>query len=169
MPDIQITLAETEADFDEARRLMIGFRAFFQERLAPITHVVDRYYPPAEWDGMLRDLPKLHARPEGAILLARIDGAAMGCCMLRPIEGAAEMKRMYVDPAARGAGLARALVRAACGQAKADGYRILRLDTSYLQVEAQGLYTAEGFARRGPYYDCPEDVERILVFFEKTL
>lgn len=169
--EVAILAAGTEAEFDAARDLCRGFQRFFTERLSPIIDLVNRYYPPEQFEEMLAALPQIHAAPRGAILLGMVDGAPMGCTMLRglPEPEAAELKRMYVDPAARGTGLGRALLRAACARAKADGHAVLRLDTSYLQVEAQALYESEGFVRRGPYYDAPEDALPILVFMEKRL
>ena len=62
----------------------------------------------------LRDLPWEYAPPRGALLVARVGGAFAGCCALRPMDtadypNAAEMKRLYVRPAYRGAGLGRLL------------------------------------------------------------
>ncbi|MGG7566861.1 GNAT family N-acetyltransferase [Rhodovulum sp. DZ06] len=171
MPEIQVALAETDADFDAARALCRGFQRFFETDLAEIAHVVERYYPPAAWDALLAELPAVHARPSGGVLIGRVDGAPMGCAMLRPLDdpGAVELKRMFVDPAARGLGLARALLRAACAQALADGHEVMRLDTSYIQKPAQALYRSEGFKGRGPYYEAPADVLPVLVFMEKRL
>ena len=170
-PAPRISLAETEADFEAARDLCRHFQRFFTARLAPIIDLVDRYYPPDSYEAMLANLPVEHARPRGAILLGRIDGRAMGCAMLRPSDdpGAVEVKRMFVHEEARGTGLGRALMRACFARAAADGYRAMRLDTSYLQTEAQRLYESEGFHRRGPYYDAPADVEEILYFYERAL
>lgn len=170
-PALTVSLTETPEDVAEVQRLVGGFAGFIADRLAPIRHIVDRYYPPEAWEALLADLPRIHARPRGGMLLARLNGAAVGCVMWRPLEaeGDVELKRMFVDPAARGAGAARALLRAACAQTKADGHRRMLFDTSILQKEAQALYDSEGCVRRGPYYDAPEDVKSILIYFEKTL
>ncbi len=48
----------------------------------------------------------------GIFLLAELDGIAVGCGGVRPSgENAAEIKRMYVDPAARGRGIGRLLLK----------------------------------------------------------
>jgi hypothetical protein len=45
----------------------------------------------------------------------------------------------------------------------------MRLDTSWRQQEAQGLYLKLGFQRIDPYYDCPPALKEWLVFFELRL
>jgi GNAT superfamily N-acetyltransferase len=72
--------------------------------------------------------------------------------------GDAEVKRMYVAPAARGRGYARALLAGLEGAAQADGHRTLRLTTGHLQPEAIGLYESSGYSRTAPwgkYVDQP--------------
>jgi GNAT superfamily N-acetyltransferase len=81
-------------------------------------------------------------------LVARDDsGTPVGCGALRALgDGAVEIKRMYVRPAARGTGVGRALLRALEAEAAARGFADLRLETGTLQHEAIGLYEAAGYA-----------------------
>ncbi|WP_293386383.1 GNAT family N-acetyltransferase [Phenylobacterium sp.] len=65
------------------------------------------------------------------------------------------MKRLYVAPAGRGAGLGRALVAAVIAAARAIGYREVRLDTLPEMGAAIALYRSVGFAPIAPYYDTP--------------
>jgi GNAT superfamily N-acetyltransferase len=48
-------------------------------------------------------------------------------------------------PAARGQGIARALLHALEDAAKRIGYDVVRLDTGPRQPHAQGLYLSEGY------------------------
>jgi GNAT superfamily N-acetyltransferase len=70
-------------------------------------------------------------------------------------EGVAEIKRMYVRPAARSRGVAAALLTALEDRARSLGYRVSRLDTGPKQVHAQHLYRAAGYVEVPPYNDNP--------------
>ncbi len=89
-------------------------------------------------------------------------GAALGCGGLRLLEpGVAEIKRMYVLPAARGTGVARAILRALERQAVARGVRRLVLETGPAQPDAIRFYEREGYHRIdnfGPYVGEPLSV-----------
>jgi len=82
----------------------------------------------------------------GAFLVVYQNGIPVGCGAVRRIDRAtAELKRMYVIPAARGRGLGRRLVTALEREARALGVRRLVLETGIRQVAAQALYRATGF------------------------
>jgi len=94
-----------------------------------------------------------------ATWLARIDGVAVGCVSIRAPRdgyptGSAELKKLFLEEAARGAGAARALLAVADDEARALGYTSLVLQTGIRQPEAVGLYLATGWrpvAPFGPY------------------
>ncbi|KAK8050230.1 GNAT family acetyltransferase [Apiospora phragmitis] len=66
----------------------------------------------------------------------------------------AEIKRLYVDPAARGHGLGGALFAAVLAEARAKGYDEVVLDTLAHMAEARRMYEREGFRTLGePYYE----------------
>ena len=82
----------------------------------------------------------------GAFLVIYQDGVAVGCGALRVLEpGTAELKRMYVAPPARGAGLGRRLLLALENEAGALGVRKLVLETGVRQAAALALYRSSGF------------------------
>jgi GNAT superfamily N-acetyltransferase len=127
----------------------------------------------AEWLGVdlgfqgfereLAMLPGAYARPGGRLLLAGMPGEAFGCIALRPLDpegGSAsgaigEVKRLYVRPAARNGGWGRRLAEALIAEARAIGYRELKLDTLEWMTEARALYGRQGFRECAPYYDNP--------------
>lgn len=97
----------------------------------------------------------------GDLLLAYEGGRAAGCVVLSRRDAAtAEIKRLYVVPAARGTGIGRALVNAAIERAREAGLRRVVLDTHRSRLEAAyGLYRALGFEECEAYgeadYACP--------------
>ena len=110
----------------------------------------------------LATLPGAYAPPRGCLLLAGPLEHPAGCVALRPLPGAdaastlvGEVKRLYVRPAARGTGMGGALVRAAIAQARASGYRELKLDTLASMTAARALYGALGFRECAAYYHNP--------------
>jgi len=76
---------------------------------------------------------------------------------------------MFVYPQHHGKGVGRALAEAITKEARALGYRAMRLDTSVRQEEANGLYRRLGLQSIKPYYELPEDVRNWLVFMELEL
>ena len=106
------------------------------------------------------------APPTGLFLVARRAGAPVGCGGLKLQAGnTAEVKRMWVAPAARGLGLARRILRELEAHARQVGARTLRLDTNGALKEAQALYRSEGFAEVPRYNDNPYAQH----WFEKAL
>ena len=98
----------------------------------------------------------------GAMLMAeREDGSPVGCVVLhRSSDEDAEIKRLWVDPTARGLGAGRALVQAVIDLARMGGYRRVILDTHAGRlVAAYNLYRSMGFTECEPYgdadYACP--------------
>ena len=60
---------------------------------------------------------------------------------------------MYVDPAFRGLGVARTILRRLIDDARTAGYGMLRLETAVWMVEAHALYRSCGFADAAPFPD----------------
>jgi len=127
-------------------------------------------------DEELAGLPGEYAPPGGAMFVADLGGVLVGMVAIRPLTAAArgeaittriaEMKRLYVRPAARGRGLAKRLIDHALQGAKRLGYEEVRLDTLPMMRDAQALYLSLGFVDIEPYYDTPIEGTR---FMSKTL
>jgi putative acetyltransferase len=92
--------------------------------------------------------------PPQALYLAEVDGRPAGTGGLKEVgPGTAEIKRMYVDPAFRRHGVARAVLRRLIDDGRAAGYGILRLETTVWMVEAHALYRGCGFVDTAPFPD----------------
>ncbi len=88
--------------------------------------------------------------PGGAFVVARAGAArppvgGVGVRALRP--GVGQIRRMWVDPASRGRGIARALMDGVEDEASALGPTDLRLGTGDRQPEAVALYESSGWQR----------------------
>jgi GNAT superfamily N-acetyltransferase len=119
------------------------------------------------FDEELATLPGKYAAPGGALLLAVRGDEVLGCVGLRALQGdLAEMKRLYVRPAARGLRLGRQLALAICERARQAGYARICLDTMPPMVAARQLYASMGFAEVPAYTFNP--VQGTL-FLEKPL
>ena len=101
-------------------------------------------------------------------LVAREQGRALGCgAFVLGEAGQAEMKRVFVAPAARGKGVARALMEALEREAAQRGVTLMQLETGIKQPEAIALYRKFGYAERGPFGSYQPDP--LSLFMEKRL
>ncbi|MCI0753267.1 bifunctional helix-turn-helix transcriptional regulator/GNAT family N-acetyltransferase [Teichococcus vastitatis] len=105
-------------------------------------------------------------RPRGVFLIGFSDGLPLGCVGLKGSGGeVAEIKRLWVSPAARGLGLGRQLMEAVEQAARTLSIRVLRLDTNSALSEALRLYRRSGWTEIGRFNDDPYPD----LFFEKRL
>ncbi len=94
----------------------------------------------------------------GIFLLVHQDRMLAGCGALRPFdERIVEVKRMYMLPAFRGAGLSRTLLLELENIAREQRFSIVNIETGEHNTEALGLYWSNGYRpipRYGEYLDC---------------
>jgi DNA-binding MarR family transcriptional regulator/GNAT superfamily N-acetyltransferase len=105
-------------------------------------------------------------RPRGTFIVAMSDGLPIGCVGLKGSGGeSAEIKRLWVAPAARGLGLGKRLMTAAERAARELSITVLRLDTNSALSEAGQLYRSSGWREIPRFNDDPYPD----LFFEKRL
>jgi putative acetyltransferase len=148
-PGIELCTPETTAQLDAAR-------AIFREYAAQLG--VDLCFQ--NFDAELAGLPGEYAPPEGALLLAYVDGTLAGCGAFRALRevdytNACEMKRLYVRGAFRRFGLGRVLAQALMDRAAEAGHSVMLLDTLDDMEAARSLYESLGFEEIPPYYFNP--------------
>ncbi|MFE2944662.1 GNAT family N-acetyltransferase [Streptomyces sp. NPDC059255] len=111
--------------------------------------------------------PSYFDPPLGLFLVAYQDGSPVGSGGWRSQDatadgyegGDAEVKRMFVVPAARGRGLARRILTELEGSARAAGRVRMVLETGDVLPEAVGLYLSSGYVPTtgfGVYRDYPD-------------
>jgi GNAT superfamily N-acetyltransferase len=99
-------------------------------------------------DSMPRAGPAELSPPHGAFLIGSAGKQPICCGGVKRLDDTiCEIKKMYVVPAQRGKGVARALLHALERKAGELGYTVARLDTGPKQLNARGLYESEGYVR----------------------
>ena len=114
-------------------------------------------------DVLVRDdaaMRRAYLTGPGGLWIAEADGGIAGCVALKPLardgERAAEIKRLYVRPAWRKAGVADRLMDALEADARAAGYDALYLDTFAALAAAVRLYERRSYVRIARYNDNPQ-------------
>jgi GNAT superfamily N-acetyltransferase len=134
------------ADSPEAGRLL----ADYERELVSLGVVLNHGSP----GGISADLL---VPPQGAFVLVWRGGDAVACGGVRMLgREVCEIKRMYVDPSERGAGLARRLLAHLEGRGQELGARAVRLDTGRDMAPAVALYRSSGYIEIDDYNGNPD-------------
>ncbi|MGC1498182.1 MAG: GNAT family N-acetyltransferase [Sulfitobacter sp.] len=167
---VHIRPATTPADIEAVRVLCWAYRDFLLNHSGTDRDITETFYPVDKYQRLMDGLEAEHARPQGIMLLAEVDGVAVGCGMTHAIDPQTiEVKRVFVSEAVRGQRIADRLCRALMDQARSDGYTRVVLDTSRSLIAAQRLYERLGFEKCPPYQPIPEHALPHLVFYEARL
>jgi GNAT superfamily N-acetyltransferase len=144
-PALAAQISESRPDQPEAAALIAELEA----------HLGSRGYPSASQHGY--SVEKL-LREAVVFFVARRDGVPAGCGGVQ-LHGSeyAEVKRMFVRPSFRSAGLGRAILQRIADHARTHGAAVLRLETGIYESDAIRLYESFGFTRRSPFGAYRED------------
>ncbi|HET6352045.1 MAG TPA: GNAT family N-acetyltransferase [Coriobacteriia bacterium] len=148
------------------------------EDLATIEEIRELFAEYYEWLGEvvcsyrlaeeIANLPGPYAAPSGRLFIARdAAGGVLGCAGVRPHSpGRAEIKRLYVRPAARGTGLGRALAEAAIEAARQLGYVEALISTlpDSMPVAAP-MYARMGFVETECFADHDHADEGVTMLY----
>ncbi|QFT94552.1 putative N-acetyltransferase YsnE [Roseovarius sp. THAF9] len=129
------------------------------------SHAMMRDLFPPE-DNYFLDLEEL-CGPDIRFYAARDGAETLGTGALALKRGYAEVKSMFTSEAARGRGVAAAILRALEDEARGEDITVLRLETAEALDAAIRLYERHGFARRGIFGDYRPNATS--VFMEKIL
>jgi putative acetyltransferase len=122
-------------------------------------------YPPESNHHLPLDGPR---RTEVRFFVVRdAEGKALATGAVVLHDNWAEIKRMWVEEAARGRGIARQILNALMAEAGGAGVERLRLETGIANQAALALYEQTGFERREPFAGYRADP--LSVFMERRL
>jgi GNAT superfamily N-acetyltransferase len=152
---MEIELREVGPDDPGAQRLVLALRDEVVQRRARV-----------DIDSDPREPPVAEVLAGDFLVLVAFDGdVPAGITALRDFTpGVAEVKRVYVEPGYRGAGVGRMLLEAAESVARERGLETLRLDTHDRLIEANRLYAAMGYREIEDYNGAPANR-----WYEKSL
>ena len=125
---------------------------------------MEAVYPPHEIFSLS---PEELATPNTMFFVARLGKRPAGCVGLVDCMGFGEIKRLYVDPGARGHGIGRALMAALERAASDIGLGVLRLETGPELASAVRLYRDLGYTERSAFGDYVQAA--CSLFMEKRL
>jgi GNAT superfamily N-acetyltransferase len=123
--------------------------------------IVNEYYEAARVVARdsIDEFARYYFAAASGLWLAIIDDRAVGCVALRQlsaISAAGEVKRLYVQPAFRGRGIAAALYASLENYAAESAYQWLYLDTAANMNAAQRFYATLGYELCERYNDNPQ-------------
>lgn len=149
-----IRIAAWPGDEEIARGLLRNYAAHLADRPGGAANICIQNY-----DQELAAVAHLWSPPRGALLLAFVGEHPAGCVAIKVREDRAatcEMKRLWVEPHARGHNLGRRLAEAAIVWSRAYGADTLLLDTVPAAMpQAAALYLALGFEVTKRHNDNP--------------
>ena len=167
---LRIIEPRTPDHFDSVRRLCWEYRDFLLTLDAKSQRIVRTLYSRDKYTRLMEAIEVEHSPPKGGARLAMMRDQPIGCGMFHTLEpGVAEIKRVFVNEAARGTGAGYAIMKSLIEACRVQGYDYIRMDTGKPLEAASRLYLSMGFQLRDAYSEIPDIAEGHLLFFEMSL
>jgi ribosomal protein S18 acetylase RimI-like enzyme len=153
MTEVERLLQASMVHFAIEDPASIDARSCFEQYFAELDTRFDVGFNPAlSIPADARDLTP----PAGILLIARLRNRPVGCGALKLHGDApAELKRMWIAPAARGLGVGRRLLHELERHAREAGAAVVRLETNRSLTEAIALYRRSGYLEVDRFNDEP--------------
>lgn len=171
MTVVTVRLANDEDDVETARLLCREWLDWHWRNYPPDWPRGDDHpMDPVGFQTILKNLPDLHKRPLGGILIASVDGKPSGCVMYSQASpGIAEFKRMFVSADARGHGLGGKMLDHMFAQMTADGYTRVFYSSATFLTHARLMYENAGFVPMPQPKGFPDEWRDKVYFMERSL
>ncbi|MDF2365881.1 GNAT family N-acetyltransferase [Sneathiella sp.] len=149
-----ITVAVKEEGFHEWQALLtLLFDAF--------AYMETRIDPPSSL-GHLNEETVVQKAAEETLLLAREEGKLIGCCFLKDMGEKIYLGKLAVNPKAQQSGIGLALVNAAIDLCRAEGKKLIELQSRVELTEVHDFFRRCGFRQTGTTahkgYDRPTSI-----------
>jgi GNAT superfamily N-acetyltransferase len=145
--EVRLRRIESAVELGPAQELAREFGDWATEQIRVQLGIVvpaDADHPSGVLDGLLAT--------GGRLYVAEVDGDTVGVGGLRRLnDTAAEIKRMFVRPTARGLGVGRAIVQRLIDDAREQGFETVYLESASFMHSAHALYRSVGFLPSEPY------------------
>ena len=162
--------ASSEQDYRDFSRLIGEYVSWLRSRYEQDNWFITEVFDKQSLSSELENLSTMYGSANGRAFLAVSDNEVRGCGAYRRLaDGTCEMKRVFVPVRFQGAGLGRRICSVLIASARADGFRLMRLDTGNIMKEAFTMYQSFGFKECSPYYEYPEKLMPYFVFMELPL
>jgi GNAT superfamily N-acetyltransferase len=156
---VEMELVRARLSDETVRPLLNGLVEEYGARYGPGHDAaiadIENFHPPAQ------DFDP----PAGMFIVAVEDGRTIGGGGFRRLSAeVCELKRMWTDPAHRRRGVASSILDALESGARHQGYRLVRLETAPVQIEALSFYGGRGYHETAMYGEYA-----VAIALERTL
>ena len=156
---VDISAPRNAADWADAARLLADYSAWLEYASGYEDPNITR-----ECGAETSPLSLRYVTPNGALVLARFAGHAVGITAVKRLSGeVAELKHVYLRPSARGLGLAPQMIEAAIDAARRLRVKRLVLEThNEIMPAAVKLYRRYGFEEIADYTSLSEVIPGVI-------